>query len=97
MPGDEDQPVVFVRVMVNVEGLRVGEEAEVEVNPRIQKMIDSGYLQILGHVLPAAAAHRWAEGPYDAAPPPAVPLASPTRVRAIRKEAADGAAGADPS
>jgi hypothetical protein len=69
--------------MVNVEGLRVGEEAEVELEPRIQKMIDSGYLRILGHV--------YVPPPSPVPVPPVAALASPTRVRAPRKEVADGA------
>lgn len=89
MPGtDSAAPVVYVRVMVNVEGLRVGEEAEVELEPRIQRMIDSGYLKILGHVY---------SPPPPPPPPPVANLASPTRVRAMRKDAANGAESADPA
>lgn len=88
MPGDEDLPVVHVRVCVNVDSLRIGYEGEVELTPRIQRLIQSGYLQILGHVL--------------APPEPVVPvvaepvtLASPRRTRARR--VADDGAGADPA
>ena len=51
MSGDEgDLPVVYVRVVVNVDSLRRGYEGEVELTPRIQQLVKAGYLQILGHV-----------------------------------------------
>ena len=89
MSGDEgDLPVVYVRVVVNVDSLRRGYEGEVELTPRIQQLVKAGYLQILGHV--------W--GPPEPAPvvevAPVV-LASPTRTRAPRRAAGDGAAGTD--
>lgn len=87
MPADESQPVVYVRVMVNVDGLRVGEEGEVELSPRIEKMIKSGYLQIIGHVLPAADTQWLAPAPADPVPTiEAAPVANPTRSRAVAKE-----------
>lgn len=52
MPDDEAVPVVEVRVMVNVGALRRGDEGEVELTPEIQRLARSGYLRILGHVLP---------------------------------------------
>jgi hypothetical protein len=92
VPADESQPVVYVRVAVNVDGLRVGEEGEVELSPRIEKMIKSGYLQIIGHVLPPAAP-QWLPPAYDGIPSPdpapgfvAAPVANPTRSRAVVKE-----------
>jgi hypothetical protein len=66
--------VVYVRVVVNVDSLRKGFEGEVELTPRIQKLVTAGYLQILGHVW----THRNRDGPV--APEP-VTLASPTRTR----------------
>lgn len=97
MPADESQPVVYVRVMVNVDGLRVGEEGEVELSPRIEKMIKSGYLQIIGHVLPPAAPVEWLAPAYDGIPSPeaapvlaAEPVANQARTRALPKVEADG-------
>ena len=87
MPANENQPVVYVRVMVNVDGLRVGEEGEVELSPRIEKMIRSGYLQIVGHVLPPAAP-LWLDP--EPAPPVAEPVANPGRTRALPKVESDG-------
>lgn len=91
MDGDEGLPVVYVRVCVNVDSLRRGYEGEVELTPRIQKLVGAGYLQILGHV--------WVPPePEPVIPAAVVPvtLASPTRVRAP-KAVDDGAAGADPA
>ena len=88
MPDDESLPVVYVRVVVNVDSLRKGFEGEVELTPRIQRLISSGYLQILGHV--------W-EPPGPATPAPVVTLASPTRTRVHAEVVADGATGGDPA
>jgi len=56
LPDDRDLPVVRVRVARNVDNLREGYEAEVELTPRIDKLIAAGYLLLLGHVtLPAEA------------------------------------------
>lgn len=90
MPGDEVLPVVHVRVCVNVDSLRIGYEGEVELTPRIQRLIQSGYLQILGHVLAPVAPE-----PAPPAVTAPVPVASPTRTR-VRKAVDDGA-GADPA
>lgn len=87
MPDDEALPVVEVRVMVNVDGLRRGEEGEVELTPRIQQLVRSGYMRILGHVLPGAP---------EPAPPATV--ANPARTRAKRARVVDdGAADGDPA
>lgn len=90
MDGDEGLPVVYVRVRVNVDSLRIGYEGEVELTPRIQKLVSAGYLQILGHV--------W----VPPEPEPVIPavttpvtVASPTRTRVPRKAAGSGAASAD--
>lgn len=92
MAGDEVFPLVYVRVCVNVDSLRIGYEGEVELTPRIQQLVRSGYLKILGHV--------WVPPePEPVATPAAVEpvtLASPTRTRA-RKVSADGATGPDPA
>jgi hypothetical protein len=81
--------MVYVRVCVNVDSLRIGYEGDVELTPRIQKLVSAGYLQILGHV--------WV--PPEPEPPTMAPatVASPTRTRAPRKVADNGAAGADPA
>ena len=85
MPDDDGLPVVYVRVVVNVDSLRKGFEGEVELTPRIQRLVTAGYLQILGHVWvppePAPTA--------PVAPEPAT-LASPTRTRVSKKAAGDG-------
>lgn len=91
MSGNEALPVVYVRVCVNVDSLRIGYEGEVELTPRIQKLVQSGYLQILGHVWVAPEL-----APVAAAAAAPVTLASPTRTRA-RKVVDDGAAGTDPA
>lgn len=89
MPGDDDLPVVYVRVGVNVDSLRRGFEGEVELTPRIQQLISAGYLQILGHV--------WVPPEPEVVTPTApVTLASPTRTR-ISTEAVGDGAGADPA
>lgn len=89
MQSDEEAPTVSVRVMVNVDNLRRGEEGEVELTPRIQQLVRAGYVKILGHVLPVAP------------PAPVVataPVANPTRTRAKPARAvADGAADGDPA
>ena len=91
MDGDEGLPVVYVRVCVNVDSLRIGYEGEVELTPRIQKLVSAGYIQILGHA--------WVPPePAPVAPAAAAPatVASPTRTRIQRKAATgDGAASAD--
>lgn len=93
---DEGLPVVYVRVCVNVDSLRIGYEGEVELTPRIQKLVSAGYLQILGHVWVAPrlepAVRTVRVVPVVDTP---VAVASPTRVRAPRKAVEDGAAGAD--
>ncbi len=92
MSGDEGLPVVYVRVAVNVNSLRRGEEGEVELTPTIQQLINAGYLQIIGHV--------WVPpGPEPVAPVEVMPvtLASPTRTRVPKKAASDGGTGADPA
>lgn len=90
MPDDEGLPVVYVRVCVNVDSLRIGYEGEVELTPRIQKLVSAGYLQILGHV--------WVPPEPQPEPQPVVPvpvtLASPTRIRAP-KVVENGPASAD--
>lgn len=90
MLADDDHPVVLVRVTVNVDSLRRGWEGEVELTPRIQTLVRSGYLQILGHV--------WTppEPAPDAPEPPAV-VANPTRIRAKRKAGGDGGTTPDPA
>lgn len=90
MPDDEGLPVVYVRVCVNVDNLRIGYEGDVELTPRIQKLVNAGYIQILGHVWVPPEPE-----PVAAAPVEPVALASPTRTR-VRKAARDGA-GADPA
>jgi hypothetical protein len=89
MSGDDERPpVVLVRVEVNVDSMRRGDEREVELTPRTRKMISAGYLRILGHVsLPPVLA------PAVPAPPPEpIKLASPrrTRVAAKAQEGGDG-------
>lgn len=46
----DGHPLVLVRVGVNVDNLRAGDEGEVELTPRIQGLISAGYVQILGHI-----------------------------------------------
>jgi hypothetical protein len=73
-PDDQDLPVVRVRVARNVDNLRAGYEGDVELTPRIDKLIAGGYLLLLGHVtLPLTAAS--APDPVDdpAAQAPAKP------------------------
>lgn len=98
MPADESQPVVYVRVLVNVDGLRVGEEGEVELSPRIEKMIKSGYLQIIGHVWEPPAPSPFAGVPeaVTVSAEYAGPVANPTRSRAPAKES-DGPESAHPA
>jgi hypothetical protein len=77
----DELPTVYVRAVVNVGHLRRGDEGDVELTPTIERMVRSGYLQILGHS-PAAA------------PSPAVepaPVANPARTR--RKAVGDGGGG----
>lgn len=45
----DELPTVYVRAAVNVGHLRRGDEGEVELTPTIERMVRSGYLQILGH------------------------------------------------
>lgn len=52
----EDEPTVRVRVEVNIDSLRRGWEGDVELTPRIQALLNRGYLRLLGHVLPPASA-----------------------------------------
>jgi len=52
----DDYPVALVRVVVNVDNLRRGMEAEVELTPRINSLLASGYLQLIGHVRAPAPA-----------------------------------------
>ncbi len=91
---EDDEPVVRVRVLVNVESLRKGWEGEVELSPRIQRFVDSGYLQIIGHVWEPLA---------EPVPHPhasrleTVTVANPARSRAPIREASDGAESADPA
>jgi len=59
----DDYPVALVRVVVNVDNLRRGMEAEVELTPRINSLLASGYLQLIGHVRAPAPA------PAPAVPP----------------------------
>jgi hypothetical protein len=91
VPDDDNLPVVYVRVMVNVDSLRKGFEGEVELTPRIQKLITAGYLQILGHVWNPPE-----PGPIAPAVTAPATLASPTRTRVLGKGAGDGT-GADPA
>lgn len=96
---DDDYPVALVRATVNVDSLRAGMEAEVELTPRINSLLASGYLKLIGHVrmptpsTPPAAA--FAPTPI----PPIAPIAAgddpapPPRTRPARKRAADNASG----
>ena len=93
MPDDDGLPVVYVRVVVNVDSLRKGFEGEVELTPRIQKLVTAGYLQILGHVWTPPEPEPVA--PVVPAPVEPVRLASPTRTRVPAKKAAGDGASAD--
>jgi len=68
---DTELPIVYVRAMVNVNHLRRGDEGEVELTPTVERLVRSGYLEILGHVL------------RDPQPPVAepAPVANPARTR----------------
>lgn len=69
-PDDQDLPVVRVRVARNVDNLRAGYEDDVELTPRIDKLIAGGYLLLLGHVtLPVATAAASAPDPVADLPP----------------------------
>lgn len=48
--------LVDVEVMVNVDSMRRGQVGQVELSPRIQALVDRGYLKILGHAAPAPEA-----------------------------------------
>jgi hypothetical protein len=67
--------VVIVRATVNVDSLRAGDEGEVELTPRIQALVDRGYLAILGHV----PQDQVQPEQFEAAPQP--PAAAPARAR----------------
>lgn len=80
-PDDADLPVVRVRVARNVDNLRQGDEGDVELTPRIDKLIAGGYLLLLGHVTLEPTA----------TPLPPEPLAddTPAPRRPSRKKATD--------
>lgn len=67
----DDYPIARVRVLVNVDNLRIGMEDDVELTPRIQGLLASGYLRLIGHVTP----------PTPAAPP--APVVPPEPPRAL--------------
>jgi len=57
--------------MVNIDSMRRGQVGQVELSPRIQALIDRGYLKLLGHVhVPAVEVLPVApEAPEPSAPP----------------------------
>lgn len=67
---DRDLPVVRVRVARNVDNLRAGDEGDVELTPRIEKLIAGGYLVLLGHVTLPPGAPDVPESVADPAPAP---------------------------
>lgn len=79
-----DDPLVEVRVLVNVDGLRRGQVGQVELTPRIQLLADRGYLRILGHVNVVPVAPVVPEPPA----PTETPAARPRPSRAKRKPSA---------
>lgn len=46
----DNDPLVEIKVLVNVDSMRRGQVGQVELTPRIQGLVNRGYLQILGHV-----------------------------------------------
>lgn len=77
-----DEPLVEVEVVVNVDSMRRGQVGQVELSPRIQALIDRGYLKLLGHVhVPAVEVFPVALE----APEPPTPTKTPAkRVRPSR-------------
>lgn len=76
------EPLVRVEVRVSFDGVRRGWIGEVELGPRIQMLIDRGYLRLLGHADPASEAPPTAP---ETATPPEMPPARPRASRSKRK------------
>jgi len=71
----DNEPLVHIRVTVNVNSMRRGQEFQVPLTERIEGLSLAGYIQILGHVHPPAQAI--VEPPPEVVPPP---LAEPVEV-----------------
>lgn len=83
-------PTARVRVLVNVDSLRIGMEGEVELTPRIQSLLASGYLRLVGHVMrPVAPPLAPVPEPLAVADPAAPP--APTKAPRKKKAVADDA------
>lgn len=93
----DDEPMVRVRVEVNIDSLRRGWEGNVELTPRIQGLLNRGYLRLLGHVAPPTPPPVAVVAPAPPAPPETPvepPSVSPVKRRPSaaprRKAASDG-------
>jgi hypothetical protein len=79
---------VWVEVVVNHGHQRRGNRYQTEVTPRVQALLNSGYLQLVGPVVPAV------ESPWPANTPPGaatvVVVFEPLKSRPTREATADG-------
>jgi hypothetical protein len=71
---DNDHPLVHIRVAVNVNSMRRGQELRVPLTEHIEGLSLAGYIQILGHVNLSAQAVAI---PLLALPAEATPPAEP--------------------
>lgn len=75
----DDYPTALVRVVVNVDNLRIGMEAEVELTPRIEGLLTSGYLRLIGHVQAPAS-------PLAEPLPPVEPVENVSQEQPVRRK-----------
>jgi hypothetical protein len=90
---DNDHPLVHIRVTVNVNSMRRGQELQVPLTEHIEGLSLAGYIQILGHVHPPVQAA--AEPPPGVAasavaeliePEPAEAVPTPAKPKRVRSK-----------
>jgi hypothetical protein len=101
---DNDHPLVHIRVTVNVNSMRRGQELRLPLTERIEGLSLAGYIQILGHVHPPVQAV--ATPPIGvvaspvaepAEPEPVEVMSPPAKPKRVRPKAVTNSGGSEGS
>jgi hypothetical protein len=87
---DNENPLVHVRVAVNVNSMRRGQELRLPLTEHVEALAMAGYVRILGHVDPPTQAAPASPPAPEPEPVPASPVAvagGPIKPRRTRPKA----------
>jgi hypothetical protein len=87
---DNENPLVHIRVAVNVNSMRRGQELRVPLTEHIEALSMAGYVRILGHVDPPVQSPPAPPSEPEAEVAPALPIAVagvPAKPRRARPKA----------